>query len=144
MQAFEYPAHFEKDEDGRVLVTFRDFSCGATDGADRAEATAEAIDFLESALAHIVHQGKDLPLPSPPQTGEVLIGPSAVTAAQVALYEAMRSGNVSPDDLAQRLTIPVSEIHGLTDLSNYPPLEKIERALAVLGHRLTVALEAAE
>src|SRR5437762_3295210 len=72
------------------------------------------------------------------------VRPSAVTAAQVALYTAMRREKVSPKDLAKRLRVPIAEVRRLTDLANYPPLEAIERALAVLGHRLTVALDAAE
>jgi antitoxin HicB len=104
----------------------------------------QATDLLESLLAHHVHDGSDLPLPSKPRRNEVLISPSAVTSAQVALYTAMRHESASHKELAKRLRLPISEIRALTDLSNYPPLEKIERALAALGHRLTVALEAAE
>ena len=32
---FNYPAEFERDEDGRHVVTFPDFGWGATDGATR-------------------------------------------------------------------------------------------------------------
>ena len=56
----------------------------------------------------------------------------------------MRQEKVAPKDLAKRLRVPVAEIRSLIDLANYPPLEAIERALAALGHRLTVALDAAE
>jgi hypothetical protein len=56
----------------------------------------------------------------------------------------MRGEGVSPAELAQRLVLPVRVVRGLIDLSTYPPLETIERALAALGHRLTVVLDAAE
>ncbi|HKH27578.1 MAG TPA: hypothetical protein VKA61_04490 [Sphingomicrobium sp.] len=115
-----------------------------TDGETVSEVLTEAADLLESILATLVDDGLDIPDPTKVEPGEHLVSPSAVTAAQVALYTAMRRENVSAEDLAKRLTIPVSDICGLTDLSSYPPLEKIERALAALGHRLTVALEAAE
>ncbi len=144
MPAFAYPARFAADEDGRILVTFRDFPHGATDGADRAKAMDEAVDFLESVLAHYVHDGKDIPTPSVPRRNEVQVSPSAVTAAQVALYSAMRHEKVTPKELAKRLRLPVADVRRLTDLANYPPLETIERALAALGHRLTVGLDAAE
>ena len=144
MQAFAYPARFASDQDGRILVTFRDFPLGATDGADHAEAMTEAADFLESVLADYVHEGRDVPPPSNLRRSEILVSPSAVTAAQLALYTAMRRENVSPKELAKRLTLPVAEVRQLTNLGNYPPLETIERALAALGHRLTVALDAAE
>jgi len=144
MHAFAYPARFSADADGRILVTFRDFPHGATDGADRAEAMAEAIDFLESVLADYVHYGQDIPKPSVPRRSEVQVSPSAVTAAQVALYTAMRHEKVSSKELAKRLRLPLADVRRLTDLANHPPLGKIERALAALGHRLTVALDAAE
>lgn len=144
MHAFAYPARFAPDEDGRILVTFRDFPHGATDGADRPEAMHEAVDLLESMLAHYVHDGKDIPTPSAPRRNEIQISPSAVTAAQVALYTAMRQEKVTAKELAKRLRVPVAEVRRLTDLAKYPPLEAIERALAALGHRLTVTLDAAE
>lgn len=144
MHAFAYPARFTVDADGRVLVTFRDFPHGATDGVDRAEAMVEAVDFLESVLAHQVRDGKDIPTPSASRRGEIQISPSAVTAAQVALYTAMRREKVTAKELAKRLRVSVTDVRRMTDLANYPPLETIERALAALGHRLTVALDAAE
>jgi antitoxin HicB len=143
IQAFAYPARFKLAEEGRYLVTFRDFP-GATDGADFSEAMTEAIDFLESTLGHLVHYEMDIPSPSPARRNEILVSPSAVTAAQVALYSTMRAEKVSAKDLAKRLKLPVADVLRLIDLANYPPVEKIERALAALGHRLTVALEAAE
>jgi antitoxin HicB len=144
MLAFAYPARFVRDQDGRILVTFRDFPVGATDGADNAEAMIEAADFLESVLADCVHDNRDVPPPSSLRRGEILVTPSAVTAAQLALYTTMRHQKVSSRDLAKRLALPLAEVRGLTNLANYPPLQTIERALAALGHRLTIALDAAE
>jgi len=144
MHAFTYPARFAADEDGRILVTFRDFPHTATDGANRAEARDEAVDLLESILAEYVHHGKDIPPPSVTRRSEIQVSPSAITAAQVALYTAMRHEKVTPKELAKRLRVPIASVRRLTDLANYPPLEAIERALAALSHRLTVALDAAE
>lgn len=143
LQAFAYPARFKRAEDSRFLVTFRDFP-GATDGDSFSDAMTEAIDFLESALAHLVHYGMDVPSPSSARRNEILVSPSVVTAAQVALYSTMRLEQVSAKDLAKRLKLPIADVLRLIDLANYPPVERIERALAALGHRLTVALDAAE
>jgi antitoxin HicB len=143
MQYFAYPARFTTDEDGRVLVTFRDFA-GATDGADRTEAMAEAVDFLESALAQAVNRGEAIPRASASEEDEILVSPSAVTAAQIALYTAMRQELVSNERLAELLHISINDVNRLLDLSAFPPLEIIERALAVLGHRITVSVDAAE
>jgi antitoxin HicB len=144
MRPFAYPARFSSDTDGRVLVTFRDFPHDATDGVDRKEAMNEAVDLLESILAFHVRDGKDVPPPSPARRNEVLVSPSVVTAAQVALYTAMRREKVSHKQLAKRMRIPTAEVRRLTDLATHPRLDAIERSLAALGHRLTVALDAAE
>ena len=59
-----YPAEIERDEDGRHVVTFPDFGWGATDGASREEALAEARDLLRELIATTIREGKDLPEPS--------------------------------------------------------------------------------
>jgi antitoxin HicB len=134
----------ELDEDGGYVASFPDLPFGATQGETVPDALKEAADCLETILAVLVEQGHDIPESSKVRRGEYLVSPSAVTAAQVALYSAMRRDHVSHGELAKRLHIPVGDVRGLTDLANYPPLQTIERALAVLGHRLTVALDAAE
>jgi antitoxin HicB len=144
MSAIAFRCRLEPDEDGGYVVTFPDLPFGVTQGDTVSEALTEAADCLETILATLVEMGRDIPAPSEIEAGEYLVSPSAVTGTQVALYTAMRHEGVSEEELAKRLRLPISEIRALTDLSNYPPLEKIERALAALGHRLTVALEAAE
>jgi len=58
---YNYPAKVEPDEDGRFVVTFPDFGWGATDGATRDEALAEARDLLRELIATTIREGKDLP-----------------------------------------------------------------------------------
>jgi antitoxin HicB len=144
MSSIAYRCRLEPDEDGGFVVTFPDLPFGATQGESVSDSLLEATDCLESILATLVSEGIDIPPPSPIQPGEHIVLPSAVTAAQVALYIAMRRSKVSAQDLSQRLGLPLEEVGALTDLATYPPLERIELALAALGHRLTVALEAAE
>ena len=144
MSFIAFRCRLEPDEDGGYVVTFPDLPFGVTQGDTVPEALAEAADCLETVLATLVERGHDIPEGAKLQPDEYLVSPSAVTAAQVALYTAMRKENVSPEDLAKRVSLPVGEVYLLTDLSKYPPLETIERALAALGHRLTIALDAAE
>ena len=61
---YNYPADIERDDDGRYVVSFRDFGWGATDGATREEALAEAHDLLRELIAATMREGKDLPPPS--------------------------------------------------------------------------------
>jgi antitoxin HicB len=144
MSSIAFRCRLEPDQDGGYVVTFPDLPFGVTQGDTVSEALAEASDCLETILATVVETGGEIPEPSQLESGEHLVSPSAVTAAQVALYTVMRRESVSHDVLAKQLGRPVDEVHGLTDLSTSPPLDEIERALAALGHRLTVALEAAE
>ena len=60
----EYPAEVELDEDGRSVVSFPDFGWGATDGATREEALAEARFLLRDLIAATIRDGKELPEPS--------------------------------------------------------------------------------
>lgn len=59
-----YPAWVECDQNGRYVVTFPDFGWGATDGATREEALAEARDLLRELIATTIREGKALPEPS--------------------------------------------------------------------------------
>ena len=63
---FNYPAEIERDEDGRFVITFPDFGWGATDGATRDEALAEAKDLLRELIATTIREGETLPEPSRP------------------------------------------------------------------------------
>jgi len=144
MASIAFRCRLQPDQDGGYVATFPDLPFGVTQGETVGEALNEAADCLETILAVLVEEGRDIPQPSKIKRGEYLVSPSAVTAAQVALYSAMRREKVSHKELAKRLRLPVAEVRGLTNLANYPPLETIERALAALGHRLTVALDAAE
>lgn len=48
---FNYPVEIERDEDGRVVVTFPDCGWEATDGATLNEALDEAKDLLRELIA---------------------------------------------------------------------------------------------
>ena len=58
---FNYPAEIERDEDGRFVITFPDFGWGATDGATRDEALADARDLLRELIADTIREGEALP-----------------------------------------------------------------------------------
>jgi antitoxin HicB len=58
---YSYPARLEPDEEGRLVVHFPDLPEALTDGADAAEALAEASDCLSTALAARIVNGKTSP-----------------------------------------------------------------------------------
>lgn len=63
-EAYNYSAEIERDEKGRFVVTFPDFGWGATDGATKEEALAEAQDLLRELIATTILEGRVLPPPS--------------------------------------------------------------------------------
>ncbi len=64
-ERYVYPVDLVTDEDGRVVAIFPDIPGAATDGADRAEALAEAADCLAEAIAGCIERREDIPPPSP-------------------------------------------------------------------------------
>lgn len=72
---YNYPADVERDEEGRHVAAFPDFGWGATDGATREEALAEARDLLRELIATTIREGGDLPEPSPAGDQRPLVVP---------------------------------------------------------------------
>jgi len=132
-----YPVKLRTDEDGRVVVTFPDFSWGATDGADRAEALVEAADCLEEMIATHMRRKEDLPGPSPPR-GRPVVAPGALLTAKAALYLAQREAGLGNVALARRLACRETEARRLLDPRHKSKIERLEKALAALGKRLVV------
>ncbi len=141
-----YPARLEADEDGRILVTFRDLPEALTDGAHRAEALAEAADCLEVAVATRIGLNEDIPATSSARRGEVLIPVPLPTAAKVALVLAMRASGVNKSELARRLGCDVREVRRLTDPRHRSHSDRLAEAIKAAGGRVavTVTTNAAE
>jgi antitoxin HicB len=132
-----YPITLTPDEDGRVVVTFPDVKGASTDGADEAEAIANAADSLIAAL--IVHMTlrQPIPRPSPARRRPTVTVPPLV-AAKLALYSAMLEQKVTSADLAHRMRRSESEVRRLLDLDHRSDIGQIEAALAELGKRLEI------
>ena len=107
---YNYPAAIERDEDGRFVVAFPDFGWGATDGATRDEALAEAKDLLRELMAATIREGGDLPEPSRASGGRPLVVPPVQIALKAALYEAWREAGISQRRLARNLGVAESEV----------------------------------
>ena len=61
---FAYPITLAGQRDGAILVSFPDVPEALTEGADKAEALAEAEDCLIAALGGYVSRGWAIPQPS--------------------------------------------------------------------------------
>ena len=137
-----WPARFETDEDGRILVTFRDLPEAATDGADLDEAKREAADLLDSTLMFRMKYREDIPAPSRPRKGEVLIAPDAAVAMKIALSIAMREGGITAAELTRRLGIDNRETQRILNPHHATRTERMSEAIEATGSHAVIDLQA--
>ncbi len=135
-----YPALVERDEDGRHVVAFPDFGWGATDGATRDEALAEARDLLRELIAATMREGADLPAPSRATASRPLVVPPVPIALKAALYRAFRRAGISQRRLARDLGIAESEVRRMLNPDHATRAAAIDRALRHLGQRVSIAV----
>ena len=125
-------------EDGGYVVTFPDVPGAITEGDDEAEALAHAVDALESMLMAIMADREAIPRPSPVKRRGRSVTLPALSAAKVALYQAMREAKISKSELARRLDLHLPQVDRLLDLRHASRLDQIDRALRAVGKRLVV------
>ena len=142
---YSYPCQIVRDvEEARVsgreayVVTFRDVEPAITGGLSWTEAVDMASDCLGVALGFYVTDDEDLPSPSSPLDGEVMISVAPLVAAKLAVYTAMREQGMSRASLAERLDMDGEAIRRLLDPRYRTHLTIVERALAVVGRSLVV------
>ncbi len=135
-----YPAEIERDEDGRHVVTFPDFGWGATDGASREEALAEARDLLRELIATTIREGKDLPEPSRAGKRRPLVDPPVQIALKAALYEAWRQAGISQRRLARDLDVAESKVRPMLNAEHSTKAAMIDHALQRLDKHVTVTV----
>ena len=66
-----------------------------------------------------------------------------LAAAKLALYEAMRTAQITNVELGQRLGISEGAVRRLLDLDHRSHIGQVEAALTALGRRLVVDIYAA-
>lgn len=142
---YSYPCQIVRDvEEARVtgreayVVTFRDVEPAITGGLSWSEAVDMASDCLGVALGFYVTDDEDLPVPSSPVDGEVMISVAPLVAAKLAVYTAMREQGMPRASLAEQLEMDNETIRRLLDPRYRTHLSIVERALAVVGRSLIV------
>jgi antitoxin HicB len=140
---YVYPCNIIRDEEEQSLtgreaynVSFPDVYGCNTGGWSWSEAVDMAIDALEVALSRYIDQGKDIPQPSAPDNGQVLIPVPPLAAAKLALYRAMRDQGVSSAELAKRLQVSEDAVRKMVDFTYRTRIRQIEIALLALGRAL--------
>jgi antitoxin HicB len=133
-----YPAALTPDPDGGFTVTFRDVPEAITEGDTREEASLQAEDALESALAMYIGAKDPLPVPSQAEASEKMVPLSALEMAKTALYDAMREQGVGRAELARRLRWHLPQVSRVLDSRHASRMEHVEAALAAPRPRLII------
>lgn len=144
MRTYFYPAIFEPTErEGGFVVTFPDVPEAITEGDDRTEAREMAADALGIILLTYLEHGRTLPTPSVVPEAE-LVAPDAEVAAKIAVIETFVASGISRSELARRIGKNEKEARRILDPNTATKLPVLVAALAAMGQRLVIGLEAAE
>ena len=132
-----YPVECVPEDNGTITVYVPDIPGCHTFGEDRSEALVRAVDAAEGMLAAMMADGEEIPAPSQ-EGGRATIAIPAMSAAKIALYQAMRQAHVSKPELARRLGWQVPQIGRVLDLNHASKLEQVEAALQALGKQIEI------
>ena len=138
MEDFAYPVVLARAGEGGFVVSFPDVPEALTQGEDKAESLARAVDALETALEFYTDVGKPLPRPSAPRKGQSLVRPPALSCMKLAVYSAMLTQQVRKTDLARRLGWHLMQVDRLLDLHHASRVDQVETALSSLGRQLAI------
>jgi antitoxin HicB len=140
---YSFAIRFEKDTAPGLAVFCRDLPELNSYGDDEQHAVSQAIDAIETTLSIYVDQRRPIPQASAPQQGEQVIHLPAVTVAKIVLWNTMMERDMRKADLRRLLGVHQVQGDRLVDFLHTSKMEQIESALAALGKRLSVSVEAA-
>ncbi len=139
---YQYPLELHPEPTG-VWLSCPDIPEMNASGDNLPEAMAEALNGLESALSLYVEQRRKIPAPSPATDPALVLRIPALTVAKIMLWNSMLDEGVSRAELARRLGCTRQVVDRLVDFLHSSKIEQVERALGLLGRRLSLTLEAA-
>src|SRR5208282_1624391 len=140
MMAFGYRFTLERQSNGWLLVRFPGIPEALTEGETEADARANALDCVITALEGYMKAGKLLPRQGAAHTGpDRAVLPSLVTA-KLAVYETMRTHGWSKLKLAKQLGMPENSVRRLLDLRHTSHIGIVDAALAKMNAELSIDL----
>lgn len=141
---YDYAIRFEEDGTAPGVAVFcRDLPELNSYGDNREHAISEAIDAIESTLSLYADQRWVIPEATPAKEEEVVIHLPAVTVAKIALWNEMMARGMRKADLCRLLGVSQTQGDRLVDFLHTSKMEQLESALAVMGKRLSISVEAA-
>jgi antitoxin HicB len=139
---YAYPYALVPQPEGGFTVTFPDVPEAITQGDTEAEAAAMAQDALVTALSFYTDRAEALPRPSAAR-GRPLAYVPPLTAAKLALHDAMLAAGVSNVALARQLGTDEKTVRRLRDPLHQSRINQVDAALRSLGKRIGVVIETA-
>lgn len=139
---YEYPitAH---EEAGSFWSSCPDIPEAHSAGDSLEELLANALEGIALALTIYVDQSRPIPAASAPAEGQYVIAMPVQVVAKIALWNAMQEQGMRVADLARKLGVSHPVANRLVDFDHNSKIEQVENALAALGKRLAVTVEAA-
>lgn len=132
----EYRIELVPDDNDTFLVTCPQLPLVATFGATEDEARHYAVHAIETALASMIDDGEDIPLPDGSPGTRVRL--PLLTALKVHLYWAQRASGITRAELARRLSWNRESVDRLFRLDHRSRLEQLEAAFRVLGREVGI------
>ncbi|EKG29642.1 MULTISPECIES: type II toxin-antitoxin system HicB family antitoxin [Pseudomonas syringae group] len=139
---YQYPLELHQEPTG-IWLSCPDIPEMNASGDTLDEALAEALNGMESAFSLYVDQRRKIPQASLPSGDELVMHLPALTVAKIMLWNSMLDNGVSRAELARRLSCTRQVVDRLVDFLHTSKIEQVERALAVLGRRITLSIEQA-
>ena len=143
MNRFQYPVLLTVADEGGFVVTCRDLPQLVTQGEAKQDALEQASDAMDEVFATYLIEDIDFPAPSKARRREHLVSPPAATVAKAALHVAMRQAGISKIQMAKRLGVDEKEVRRLLDPHYGSKLQRIAKAISLLGQRLVIGVESA-
>lgn len=138
---YKFSVSLEKDPDGGVLATFPDVPEAIAHGIDAVDALTQAREALAVALFGYLKEGRRLPRAK--RKTRNLVAPQTTDVLKIAVVEAWRESGVSKSDFARMLGVDEKEARRILDPDAATKADRLEVALAALGRKIHLAVEAA-
>ena len=137
---YAYPCTLKRYKGGEFVTHFSDVPEALTGAYDRAETLALAEDAISVALGGYVKMGWDIPAPSAPEPGQVMIAVYPIVAAKLALHTLMRERRITKVALGEMLGISEAAVRKLLNPDHRSHISQVEQPLKLLGCSLALSV----
>ncbi len=137
---WQYPFHLTHTDEGSDIIRFRDIPEAITEVWSEAEIRPISYDAFITSLDFYVEDKKEIPLPSKPRKGDLLLDVSFTVTAKILLLNAMARHRVRPVDLANLMKVKPQEVTRLLNLRCGTKIDTIDSAVRAVGEKLVLSL----